>query len=323
MMEKELMQQARQAAEHCLRHEANSVMELLPGIDENFEYALQLIMQCRGKVVVTGVGKSGHIGAKIAATLSSTGTPAFFANPLDIYHGDLGVITRNDVVIAISNSGATDELLRFVPYLVRERVPLIGMTSRPDSLLAQYSNCCLNLRVSEEACPLKIVPTSSTTATLAMGDALACALMVCRSFQSKDFARFHPGGSIGRALLTCASDVMRTADLPVIPPTMPMGEAILCASEGRLGLCVIQDCEGRVEGILTDGDIRRAMLRKQQDFFTTPVSEVMTAGPKCVTPEMKIADIQDMLKNNKIHAVLVVDGDSRLLGIVDNFSCMI
>ncbi len=322
-MEQHMIAQARQAAEHCLRHEANSIVELLPGLDKNFECALELIMQCCGKVVVTGVGKSGHIGAKIAATLSSTGTPAFFSNPLDIYHGDLGVITHDDVVIAISNSGATDELLRFVPYLVREHVPLIGVTSRPDSLLAQYSNCCLNLRVSEEACPLKIVPTSSTTATLAMGDALACALMVCRNFQSKDFARFHPGGSIGRALLMCAQDVMRSDNLPLIPSTMPMGEAILCASEGRLGLCVIQDSEGRVEGILTDGDIRRAMLRKQQDFFITPVSEVMTLAPKCVSPDTKIVDIQQVLKHNKIHAVLVVDDAQRLLGIVDNFSCMI
>ncbi len=322
-MEQNIKALAHEAAEHCLRHEANSVIELLPSLDENFERALELIMQCRGKVVVTGVGKSGHIGAKIAATLSSTGTPAFFSNPLDIYHGDLGVITHDDVVIAISNSGATDELLRFVPYLVKEQVPLIGVTSNPRSLLAQYSSCCLNLRVSEEACPLKIVPTSSTTATLAMGDALACALMVCRSFQSKDFARFHPGGSIGRALLMRAQDVMRSDNLPLIPATMPMGEAILCASEGRLGLCVIQDGEGRVDGILTDGDIRRAMLNKQQDFFTTPVSEVMTHGPKCVSPEVKIADIQQMLKNNKIHAVLVVDEDLHLLGIVDNFSCMV
>ncbi len=322
-MNQNIKEQARQAAEHCLRHEANSIMNLLPSLDESFDCAVDLIMQCKGKVVVTGVGKSGHIGAKIAATLSSTGTPAFFSNPLDIYHGDLGVITHDDVVVAISNSGVTDELLRFVPYLVRERVPLIGVTSKPDSLLAQYSSCCLNLRINEEACPLKIVPTSSTTATLAMGDALACALMVRRGFQSKDFARFHPGGSLGRTLLTRAQDVMRSDNLPLIPSTMPMGEAILCASEGRLGLCVIHDNEDKVLGILTDGDIRRAMLSKGQHFLTTPVSEVMTSTPKCVSPSVKIAEIQQMLKQNKIHAVLVVDDSHRLLGIVDNFSCMI
>lgn len=322
-MEKEKIRDFRQAAIHCLRHEANCVLELLPSINEDFERAVELMMQCKGKVVVTGVGKSGHIGAKIAATLSSTGTPAFFANPLDIFHGDLGVIARQDVVVAISNSGATDELLRFVPFLVQSQVPLIGITSNPNSLLAKYSDCCLDLRICEESCPLGIVPTASTTATLAMGDALACALMVCRNFQSKDFARFHPGGSLGRALLMNACDVMRSDNLPVVSRTLPMGEAILAASEGRLGLCVIVDMQGRVEGIITDGDIRRAMLRTKENFMTTPVSEVMTLNPKCIPQDTKIVEVQQVLKENKIHAVLVVDDENRLLGIVDNFSCMI
>ncbi len=322
-MEKEVMNRFREAAKHCLRQEAACVMNLLPSIDEQFDCAVDLILKCTGKVVFTGVGKSGHIGAKIAATLSSTGTPAFFANPLDIYHGDLGVITHDDVVVAISNSGTTDELLRFVPYLVQEKVPLIGMTSNPHSLLAQYSTCCLNLRVTEEACPLKIAPTSSTTATLAMGDALASALIICREFQSRDFARFHPGGSLGRALLTRASEVMHTENLPVISRDWSMNETLLCASEGRLGLCVILDEEQRVEGIITDGDIRRALVSKKEKFVNTLVYEVMTPNPKCISGDMKIAQVPQMLKENKIHAVLVVDDDHHLLGVVDNFSCMI
>ncbi len=322
-MKEDYIPNYRQAAENCLRHEAFTIMQLLPSLNEQFNYAVELIMQCHSKVIVTGVGKSGHIGAKIAATLSSTGTPAFFSNPLDIYHGDLGVITKDDVVIAISNSGATDELLRFVPYLVKEKVPLIGMTSNKDSLLAKYSTCCLNLRVTEESCPLKIVPTASTTATLAMGDALACALMVCRNFKSKDFAKFHPGGSLGKALLTSAGDVMRSDNLPIIKRTLSMGETILTASEGRLGLAIILDEGNRVEGIITDGDIRRAMLNKKESFMVTPVSEVMTRNPKCVPPDMMVSEIQQMLKTNKIHAVLVVDDNHRLLGVVDNFSCMV
>lgn len=320
---KSIKDKAREAATFCLRHEASSVLALLNSVNDQFDHAVDLILECRGKVIVTGVGKSGHIGAKIAATLSSTGTPAFFANPLDIYHGDLGVITKNDVVVAISNSGATEELLRFVPNLLKERVPLIGITSNMDSLLARYSTCCLNLRVSEESCPLKIVPTASTTATLAMGDALACALMVRRNFQSKDFAKFHPGGSLGRALLTCAGDVMRSDNLPVVCPSLPMGETILAASEGRLGMAIVVDGENRVMGLITDGDIRRAMLNKKENFLISPVSEVMTVSPKCVPANMMLSEIQQMLKVNKIHAVLVVDDEHRLLGVVDNFSCMI
>ncbi len=312
-----------QAAVYCLKAEAEAVMNLIPSLDGDFEMAVELMYGCHGKVVVTGVGKSGHIGAKIAATLSSTGTPAFFINPLDIYHGDLGVITCNDVVVAISNSGATDELLRFIPTLVRDHVPLIGVTSNPHSLLAQYSNCCLNIGVKEEACPLRIVPTSSTTATLALGDALACALMTYRDFKETDFAKFHPGGSIGRALLTNASDVMRSDNLPTVKRTLPMGETLLQASEGRLGMAVITDEENHVEGIITDGDIRRAMLRKKEKFLTTPVSEVMTRTPKCVGPKAKVSEIQSILKKNKIHAVLVVDDEKHLLGVADNFSCMI
>ena len=266
--------------EHCIREEAQALLDLIPQLDENFERAVSLIYHCHGKVIVTGVGKSGNIGAKIAATLSSTGTPAFFINPLDAYHGDLGVMTPDDVVLALSNSGQTDELLRFVPILLHMNVPIIGVSRNPDSLLAKYSTVHLKVWVDHEACPLNLAPTSSTTAVLAMGDALAVALMQVRDFRPRDFAQFHPGGELGKRLLTTAEDVMRTNDLPVIPQDMHLGEAIIEVSKGKLGLGVSLDDDGRVAGILTDGDIRRAMERWQAEFFNHTVSDIMTRDPK-------------------------------------------
>jgi len=313
---------SRQVAVRSLKEEAQAILNLIEHLDEQFDKAVELMLNCTGKVIVTGVGKSGHIGAKIAATLSSTGTPAFFANPLDVYHGDLGVITHDDVVIAISNSGYTDELLRFIPYLNAEKIPLIGMTSNPDSLLARNSTCCINLAVKDEASPLNLAPTCSTTAMLAMGDALACALIEKRHFMANDFARFHPGGTLGKRLLTCAGDVMRSDELPVMPPSLPLGEAIIRVSEGRLGLCVALDENKHVIGLITDGDVRRAMQNLKEKFVSTPVSEVMTLTPKCVSPETKIREIQEIMSQNKIHTVLVVDSEHNLLGVVDHFSCM-
>lgn len=313
----------RNIAEQCLRDEAEAVLGLIPQLDENFDRAVELIMQSKGKVVLTGVGKSGHVAAKIAATLSSTGTPAFYLNPLDIYHGDLGVMTKDDVVIALSNSGQTDELLRFVPCLIERHIPLIGISSNPESLLAKHSVCHIKVRVAHEAYPLNLAPTCSTTAALAIGDALACALVECRKFKERDFARFHPGGSLGRRLLSTAKDVMRTDDLPVIPPSMTLGEAIIKVSRGKLGLCVAEDEEGRVAGIITDGDVRRATEHLRERFFYVPVEEVMTKTPVCVSPDTKIDTIWNLINSRLIHAVLVVDDDHRLLGIVDNFSCMV
>ncbi len=306
----------------CLRDEAQALLELIPNIDENFDRTVEIILNCKGKLIVSGVGKSGHIGAKIAATLSSTGTPSFFINPLDAFHGDLGVIMPEDVVLAISNSGATDELLRFLPFLLERNIPVIGMSSNPNSLLAQYATAHLNTAVSKEACPLGLAPTSSTTATLALGDALACALIEARNFKASDFARFHPGGSLGKRLLTKAKDVMQKDDLPVIPPTMLLGEAVIHMSRGRLGLCVAEDA-GKVVGIITDGDVRRAMETSQDRFFSLKVADIMSVSPKKVSPETKITDIEKILHKNKIHSVLVTDADDRLLGIVDSFSTMI
>ena len=312
----------RDYAIQCIKDEAQALLDLIPQIDDNFDNAVELILGCHGKVIVTGVGKSGHIGAKIAATLSSTGTPSFFINPLDVYHGDLGVMTPDDVVLAISNSGQTDELLRFIPMLQHMRVPIIGMSGNPGSLLAKYSTCHINVSVSKEACPLNLAPTSSTTATLAMGDALAVALMERRNFQPKDFAQFHPGGELGKRLLTTAQDVMRTTDMPIITPEMHLGEAIILVSKGKLGLGVAER-EGKIVGLITDGDIRRAMEKWQAQFFDRTVADIMTAKPKIVPPEARIAEIQNIMNKYKIHTVLVADGDGRLLGVVDHYSCMV
>ncbi len=309
-------------AKKCLHDEARAIMSLIPQLDEQFDEAVKLIMACRGKVILTGVGKSGHIAAKIAATFSSTGTPAFYINPLDVFHGDLGVMTSDDVVIGISNSGQTDELLRFVPFLLDSKIPLIGISGNADSLLARNATIHLTVKVEQEACPLNLAPTSSTTATLAMGDALACALIEARQFRERDFARFHPGGSLGRRLLVTAGDVMRTEDLPVIPPEMKLGEAIIHVSFGKLGLCVAID-QGRIVGIITDGDVRRAMEKLQERFFNVQVQEVMTRTPVCVSPETKVSEILRILHERKIHAVLVVNEQHELLGVVDNFRCMI
>ena len=306
--------------ERCIREEAQALLDLIPQLDENFERAVDLIYHCRGKVIVTGVGKSGNIGAKIAATLSSTGTPAFFINPLDAYHGDLGVMTSDDVVLALSNSGHTDELLRFVPMLLHMNVPIIGMSRNPNSLLAKYSTVHIQVKVDHEACPLNLAPTSSTTAVLAMGDALAVALMQVRDFRPRDFAQFHPGGELGKRLLTTAEDVMRTDDLPIISQDMHLGEAIIEVSKGKLGLGISLDDEGRVIGILTDGDIRRAMERWQEQFFNRTVSDIMTRNPQIVTPQTKVTEIQRVMHLHKIHSVLVCNKQNKLLGIVDSYA---
>ncbi len=287
----------------CIKDEAEAVLDLLPKLDENFDRAVELILKCKGKVIVTGVGKSGHIGAKIAATLSSTGTPSFFINPLDVFHGDLGVMTSDDVVLAISNSGQTDELLRFIPMVLHMNIPIIGMSGNPQSLLAKYSTIHINTKVKKEACPLNLAPTSSTTAQLV---------------KPRDFAQFHPGGQLGKQLLTTAQDVMRTEELPIIPQDMHLGEAIIHVSKGKLGLGVsLQD--GKVVGLITDGDIRRAMEKWQAEFFDRTVEDIMTREPKCVMPTTKLTEIRRIMHRNKIHTVLVTDQTKKLLGIVDHY----
>lgn len=322
MVANERLTHVREYAVQCIKDEAQAVMELLPQLDDNFDKAVALMYGCHGKVIVTGVGKSGHIGAKIAATLSSTGTPSFFINPLDVYHGDLGVMTKDDVVLAISYSGQTDELLRFIPMVLHMNIPIIGMSGNPGSLLAKYSTVHLHVQVEKEACPLNLSPTSSTTATLVMGDALAVALMRVRDFKPRDFAQFHPGGELGKRLLTTAYDVMRTDDMPVVPPTMHLGEAIIHVSKCKLGLAVAV-VDDKIVGLITDGDIRRAMEKWQAEFFDRTVSDIMTRTPKVVSPQTKISDIQNIMNKYKIHSVLVVDDNNRLLGVVDHYRCML
>ena len=312
----------RDYAIQCIKDEAEALMGLIPQIDDNFDNAVELIFRCHGKVIVTGVGKSGHIGAKIAATLSSTGTPSFFINPLDVFHGDLGVMTKEDVVLAISNSGQTDELLRFIPMVLHMEIPIVGMSGNPSSLLAKYSTYHINVSVTKEACSLNLAPTSSTTATRAMGDAVAVALMEKRNFRPQDFAQFHPGGELGKRLLTTAGDVMRTEEMPLITPEMHLGEAIILVSKGKLGLGIAQR-NGEIAGLITDGDIRRAMEKWKAQFFDKTVADIMTASPKTVTSDTKISEVQGIMNRYKIHSVLVTDGHNHLLGVVDHYSCMI
>lgn len=312
----------REYAIQCIKDEAHALLDLIPKLDNNFDDAVELMFRCHGKVIVTGVGKSGHIGAKIAATLSSTGTPSFFINPLDVFHGDLGVMTKDDVVLAISNSGQTDELLRFIPMVLHMEIPIVGMSGNPHSLLAKYSTYHINVSVSKEACPLNLAPTSSTTATLAMGDALAVALMEKRNFRPQDFAQFHPGGELGKRLLTTAQDVMRVEELPVLEPGMNLGEAIILVSKGKLGLGIAMENE-TIAGLITDGDIRRAMEKWQAEFFNKTVADIMTRNPKTVTRQTRISEIQKIMNRYKIHSVLVTDKERHLLGVVDHYSCMI
>lgn len=317
------MKNVQEYAVRCLKDEAEAILSLIPQLDENFDKAVDMIYSCKGKVIVTGVGKSGNIGSKIAATLSSTGTPAFFINPLDVFHGDLGVMTPDDVVLALSNSGNTDELLRFLPMILHMKVPVIAMSGNSESLLAKYSDVHIKVKVEKEACPLNLAPTSSTTAALAMGDALAVALMQVRDFKPRDFAQFHPGGELGRRLLTTAEDVMRADELPILPEEMHLGEAIILVSKGKLGLGISLNSANEVEGIITDGDIRRAMEKWQAEFFNHTVADIMTRTPKMVAPDTKISEVQKVMNKYKVHSVLVVDENKHLLGVVDHYSCML
>jgi len=308
-------------AAECLQCEAKAIESLISRLDDQFLRAVELIRDCQGKIVVTGVGKSGHIGSKIAATLASTGTPAFFLNPLDAYHGDLGMLDEKDLVLAISYSGATEELLRFLPLIQAKHIPIIGMSSNPNSLLAQYAAVHLNIAVEREADPLNLVPTSSTTVTLALGDALACALIEAAHFQPSDFAMLHPGGDLGRKLLAKVEDVMFTDNLPLIAPNAPMSEAIEIVTNGKLGVGVVVEGEQLV-GIITDGDIRRAMQRLGQAFFTTPVSDIMARHPKTISRKARIVDAGEMMNHHSIHSLVVMDDNAHVCGVIDSFSCL-
>lgn len=305
----------------CFQDEAQAILDLIPQLTDDFDKAVDLIYKCKGKFIITGVGKSGHIGAKIAATLASTGTPSFFVNPLDAYHGDLGMFSPEDVVMAISNSGNTDELLRFIPLLLDRNIPIIGMSGNPKSLLAQYSTCHLNISVKKEACPLNLAPTSSTTATLAMGDALACALMEVRHFKASDFAQFHPGGSLGKRLLSKVKDYMVSSNLPIVSLDTKVSDTIIEISKTKQGIAVALD-NNKIVGVVTDGDVRRAMQNKQDVFFTLTVKDIMSTEPKTIPETAKLSEAEAIMRKYNIHSLVVTDQNIKLVGIIDSFSCM-
>jgi len=283
-------------------------------LDENFEEVINAILICQGKLIISGMGKSGIIGKKIAATMASTGTPSFFLHPGEAYHGDLGMIEKDDIILLISNSGETDEVLRLIPFLKAQNNIIVSMSGKPSSTLAKNSTYHLNIAVEKEACPLQLAPTSSTTATLVMGDALAVTLMELRGFKDTDFAQFHPGGSLGRRLLTKVEDVMRKEDLPIVDSAISVQELIQVVSAGRLGLSVVLD-DGIIMGIVTDGDIRREMEESETTFFQLKASDLMSKKPKKIEPKEKLKTAQEMMTEFKVNSLLVVE-DEALVGII-------
>lgn len=310
-----------EAGRECLRREAAAVMQITDRLDSSFVKAVTMIYECKGKLIVTGVGKSGHIASKIAATLASTGTPSFYLNPLDAYHGDLGMIAEGDIVMAISYSGNTDELLRFIPLLQMRNIPIIGMSGNSHSLLAHHSTVHLDISVTREADRLNLVPTSSTTVTLAMGDAIACALMEVRNFRESDFAMFHPGGNLGKRLLARVGDYMVTQNMPIVAPDTMLCNAIFEISKNKQGIAVVLE-NGEIVGAVTDGDIRRAMQRNQANFFSLQVKDVMTHTPKLIKEDLKLSEAEAIMRTNSIHSLIVVDDQRKFRGIIDYFSCV-
>ena len=302
-------------ARKALHTEMLALKHLENSLGDAFAEAVEAVLACRGKTIVTGMGKSGLVGRKIAATLASTGTPSFFLHPGEAFHGDLGMISKEDVVVALSYSGETDEILKIVPFIHSNGNRLISMTGNADSTLARNSDLHLDVGVKEEACILRLAPTSSTTAQMAMGDALAVSLMQLRGFSSVDFARLHPGGSLGRRLLMTVGNVMHKENLPVAAPDCTAAEMIHAISKGGLGLLVI--CDGdRIEGIVTDGDIRRAMEHRQADFFAIRAADIATRNPKTIRAEEKLIAAEKEMTRNKITSLLVTDAEGRLSGVI-------
>jgi len=297
--------------------ESEAVARLSGRIDDQFARACQLVLDCAGRVIVVGMGKSGHIGGKIASTLASTGSPAFFVHPGEAGHGDLGMITPQDIVIAISNSGETPEILTILPMIKRMGVALIAMTGNPSSTLGQQADVCLDVSVDKEACPLNLAPTASTTATLAMGDALAIAVLESRGFTREDFARAHPGGVLGRRLLLYVTDVMRSGDaMPLVHEEALLRDALVEMSSKGLGMTGVLDGNGRLAGIYTDGDLRRT-LNQQTDMRDTPIKKVMTRKPVTTRPDVLAAEVVRLMRTRAINGLFVVDADDRVIGALN------
>jgi arabinose-5-phosphate isomerase len=310
-------QQILQRARTVLDIEAGAIQALTPRLDGGFVRACQLILNCTGRLVVTGMGKSGHIGNKLAATFASTGTPSFFLHPAEASHGDIGMITAPDVVVAISNSGETTELLGILPVIKRLGAPIIAMTGRSDSTLARAATLTLDISVSTEACPLNLAPTASTTATLALGDALAVAVLEARGFTEQDFARSHPGGTLGRKLLLYVEDVMRSGEqLPFTAPDALLREGLLEMSRKGLGLTTVVDADHHLLGVFTDGDLRRT-LDKQLDLHATHMRDVMTVNPKHATPDMLAAEAVNLMDTYRITALPVVNQHNVVIGALN------
>lgn len=300
-----------------IQTEMQAIADLVEQVNENFIVACKLLFNCKGRVVVTGMGKSGHIAGKIAATLASTGTPAFFLHPGEASHGDLGMITAHDVVMALSNSGETAEMLTILPIIKRLGVPLIAMTGNPDSTLAKCATASINVAVEQEACPLGLAPTSSTTAALVMGDALAVSLLEARGFTRDDFALSHPGGSLGKRLLLRVADIMHVGvDLPSVPETALISHALLEMTEKKLGMTAVVEANNRVIGIFTDGDLRR-MLGRNLDIHTTSITEVMTPHCTVVTTDMLAAEAMQIMEQRKINALIVIDEQQCAIGALN------
>jgi arabinose-5-phosphate isomerase len=302
-------------AQEVFEIESKEIANLSKRLTDDFEKAINAILQSSGKLIVSGMGKSGIIGKKIAATLASTGTPSFFLHPGEAYHGDLGMIEENDIVLLISNSGETDEVLKLIPFLKHQKNCTISMSGNDDSTLAKNTNYHLNIAVDKEACPLFLAPTSSTTATLVMGDALAVTLMKLRDFKEENFAKFHPGGSLGRRLLTTVGDVMKKKNLPIISSQATIKEVIQRISEGKLGLVVIID-NNKIMGIITDGDIRRTMESREKDFFNLKAEDLMSNHPKLIYESDKLISASNIMSQHKINSLLVVNESNDLVGVV-------
>ncbi|EJF8725116.1 KpsF/GutQ family sugar-phosphate isomerase [Campylobacter jejuni] len=305
-------------AKEVFEKEAQAILDLATNLDENFNQAVNLMLNTKGRCIVSGMGKSGHIGAKIAATLASTGTPSFFIHPGEALHGDLGMLTPEDVLIAISNSGETEEILKIIPAIKKREIPLIVMCGKKNSTLVKQGDIFLNIAVEKEACPLQLAPMSSTTATLVMGDALAAALMKVRNFKPDDFALFHPGGSLGRKLLTKVKDLMVSSNLPIVHPDTKFNDLVDVMTSGKLGLCVVLENE-KLVGIITDGDLRRALKASDKPRFDFKAKEIMSINPKVVDADAMASEAEGIMLKHKIKEI-IVGKEEKVVGIIQLYA---
>ncbi|EPE6460225.1 KpsF/GutQ family sugar-phosphate isomerase [Campylobacter lari] len=305
-------------AKEVFEIESKTILDLCDNLDENFSKTIDLILSIKGRCVISGMGKSGHIGAKIAATLASTGTPSFFMHPGEALHGDLGMITSEDVLLAISNSGETEEVLKLIPVIKKRKIPLIVMAGNQNSTLAKQADIFINIAVKKEACPLQLAPTSSTTATLAMGDAIAVALMRARKFRPDDFALFHPGGSLGRKLLTRVGDLMVSNNLPIVSPESEFNELVDVMTSGKLGLCIVLENE-KLVGIITDGDLRRALRANDKPRFDFKAKEIMSEKPKTIEVSAMASEAEELMLKHKIKEIVVTQAE-KIVGIIQLYA---